>query len=64
MGANVRRARLALALTQEQLQNLSGVSQPTISRLERGLAPGLRLERLAAIIAALDQGDLRFLRAR
>jgi transcriptional regulator with XRE-family HTH domain len=30
-----------------------GVDQPTISRLERGMCPGISLPRLAAIVAAL-----------
>ncbi|WP_299009407.1 helix-turn-helix transcriptional regulator [uncultured Caulobacter sp.] len=37
VGRNVRKARLALGLTQEQLADLSGFSQQYISDLERGL---------------------------
>ncbi|PIB93103.1 transcriptional regulator [Caulobacter sp. FWC2] len=36
VGQNVRRARLALGLTQEQLAEQSGFSQQYLSDLERG----------------------------
>jgi len=36
VGTNVRKARVALSLTQEQLADLSGFSQQYISDLERG----------------------------
>jgi transcriptional regulator with XRE-family HTH domain len=37
-------ARIGQGLSQRQLERLCSVDQTTISRLERGLAPGLRLE--------------------
>jgi transcriptional regulator with XRE-family HTH domain len=52
-------ARVWQGLSQRQLEYLCRVDQTTISRLERGLAPGLRLERLATIMAVLGTTDLR-----
>jgi transcriptional regulator with XRE-family HTH domain len=60
VGGQVRTHRLLSAVSQSQLAALSSVSQPTISRLERGLAPGIRLERLAAIMVILEIPNLRF----
>ena len=60
IGGQVRIHRLEAAVSQTQLAVMSGVSQPTISRLERGLAPGLRLERVAAIMVILEIPNLRF----
>ena len=37
---------------------LSGVDQTTISRLENGLAPGLRLIRLVKILGPIGLGSL------
>jgi transcriptional regulator with XRE-family HTH domain len=59
VGRQVFFARVAQGLSQRQLERLCGVDQTTISRLERGLAPGLRLERLATIMAVLGISDLR-----
>jgi len=47
LGADVRRARWQ-----------SGVDQTTISRLENGLAPGLRLIRLVKILGPIGLGSL------
>jgi transcriptional regulator with XRE-family HTH domain len=63
-GGHVRRHRIAAGLSQSHLAALSGVSQPTISRIERGVAPGLRMERLAAIMVILDIPNLANLRWR
>jgi hypothetical protein len=41
-----------------QLERLSGVDQTTISRLENGLTPGLRLSLLAQIGMALPGSRL------
>jgi transcriptional regulator with XRE-family HTH domain len=41
-------------MTQAQLARLAGMHQTTLSRLERGRLEGLRLHRLAALIAVLD----------
>jgi transcriptional regulator with XRE-family HTH domain len=48
-------ARRRAGLTQRELGYRVGVHQSTISRLERGRLNGMRLKRLAAIVAALDQ---------
>jgi len=49
----VREARHVGGLTQRDLQDLSGVHQSMISRLENGLAPGMRIVALARIMAGL-----------
>ena len=54
LGQWIRQARVAAGMTQSQLARLAGVSQSTISRLERGRLEGLALFRLVAIIAVLD----------
>jgi len=59
VGRRVQFARLGHGLSQRQLEVLCQVDQTTISRLERGLAPGLRLERLATIMAVLEVVELR-----
>jgi len=45
--------RVGQGLSQRRLEALCGVDQSTICRLENGLAPGLRLDKLAKIIAVL-----------
>ncbi len=52
-GDRVRSDRVGRAWSQRELERRSGVDQTTISRLERGLAPGLRLEAFASILLAL-----------
>src|SRR5258705_4928191 len=54
LGRWIRESRIQAGMTQAQLARLAGVHQPTLSRLERGSLEGLRLHRLAAIIAVLD----------
>ncbi|MDP9481816.1 MAG: helix-turn-helix domain-containing protein [Chloroflexota bacterium] len=46
-------ARVGQGLSQRRLAALCSVDQSTICRLENGLAPGLRLDKLAKIIAVL-----------
>jgi transcriptional regulator with XRE-family HTH domain len=46
-------ARRRAGYTQSQLARISGVHQSTISRIERGKLDGMRLRRLAVLIAAL-----------
>ena len=53
LGAAAARRRNQLQLSQRKLAELVGLSQSTISRFERGLVPGLRLEHFAAILTVL-----------
>jgi transcriptional regulator with XRE-family HTH domain len=46
-------ARRRAGYSQTQLARISGVHQSTISRVERGRLDGMRLRRLAVLIAAL-----------
>lgn len=52
-GAKVRRGRELAHLTQRQVAAKSGVSQSVISRFERGLAPGMTVERFWRIATAI-----------
>src|SRR5215207_4244046 len=54
LGRGLLRARLGANLTQALLEELSGVDQTTISRLENGRLAGLRLRKVAALVAALN----------
>ena len=54
IGRIVRHRRQRLALSQRQLERLSGVDQSVISRLENGKLYGLRWARFARIVEALD----------
>lgn len=58
LGAAIREGRRQHGLTQMQLEALSGVDQTSISRLERGLAPGMKTSRLARILAVLPRSGL------
>lgn len=53
LGAMVKRRRHALGWSQRELARRTSLSQPVISRLERGILRGLKLKRLAAITAVL-----------
>ena len=55
IGRAVWEARRRAGLSQRQLGYRAGVHQSTISRLERGRLNGMRLQRLATIVAVLDQ---------
>jgi transcriptional regulator with XRE-family HTH domain len=55
IGRAVWEARRRAGLSQRQLGYRAGVHQSTISRLERGRLTGMRLQRLATIVAVLDQ---------
>ena len=59
IGTGVTLARRERQLSQRGLAALSGVDQGTISRLERGLAPGMRLESLARILVVLYAIEIR-----
>ncbi len=53
-GADVARLCVARGLSQRGLAARCDVDQGTISRMMRGLAPGLRLEAVARILLALE----------
>ena len=53
IGAAVRSARFARQLSQIRLELLTDIDQTTISRIENGRAPNVRLEYLARIIAVI-----------
>ena len=58
IGAWIKSARYAIHMTQQHLENVSGVDQTVISRLENGRLYSLRLVRLAAVVGALrDPGQ-------
>src|SRR3954467_2773881 len=52
-GRILRRARHCAGLSQQRLADLSGVSQTTISRLERGKAPRTPIDRVLVLQAVL-----------
>jgi hypothetical protein len=54
LGQAVRRARERSALSQRALEGLTGVDQTAISRMERGLVPGMALAKFARVAVALD----------
>jgi ribosome-binding protein aMBF1 (putative translation factor) len=53
LGRAILAARRRAGLSQRALAECCGVDQPSISRLERGMLPGISLRRLAAILARL-----------
>lgn len=54
-GMYVKRARYLASVTQQRLEELSGVDQGQISRLERALAPWTRAQDLVSIGTALGR---------
>jgi transcriptional regulator with XRE-family HTH domain len=54
-GMYVKRARYIARCTQTRLEELSGVDQGRISRLERGLSPTTRVEHLVPIASVLGR---------
>ena len=54
IGSGLRRARRERGWSQRDLANVAGVDQPLISRLENGIAPGIRYERFIRILWALE----------
>ncbi|HET7182728.1 MAG TPA: helix-turn-helix transcriptional regulator [Candidatus Limnocylindrales bacterium] len=60
-GRAILQLRLYWGFSQAELGRRAGVSQSTISRLEAGIAMGLSLRRMFAILRALRLGELRFL---
>jgi transcriptional regulator with XRE-family HTH domain len=59
LGQELRKARIGSALSQSELSGASGVDQGTISRLERGLAPGLRFATYGRLMEIVGGGDRR-----
>jgi predicted transcriptional regulator len=57
VGDLVRRRRQRFAISQRQLEHLSGVDQTVISRLENGKLRGLRWSRFADLVGALGESD-------
>lgn len=55
IGATLKERRLSARLTQRRLEELSGIDQTVISRLENGRQYGLRWSRYAILIAVLDE---------
>jgi len=53
IGSAIREARRRLAWSQRTLAHRSGLSQSSISRLEAGKAPTVRVSRLAHILIVL-----------
>ncbi len=54
VGAFVRASRLSRGMTQRQLAERAGVSERSVLSLEMGDATGIRLDKLMAILKALD----------
>ena len=54
-GQYVRRSRYLAGMSQVQLAKASGVEQGSISRLERGLAPAMKVERVVKLAAAMGR---------
>jgi transcriptional regulator with XRE-family HTH domain len=54
LGRGIFERRRQFGLSQRALSAHAHVPQSTISRLERGLAPGTTMRRLGALINALD----------
>ena len=54
LGAQLIRLRAEAGWSQRDLAARCGLDQSTISRIERGRAPGMRLASFARIIRALD----------
>ncbi|CAN5574171.1 hypothetical protein BH23CHL6_BH23CHL6_08690 [soil metagenome] len=52
-GALVRRCREGAGMSQRRVAAKSNISQSVISRFERGLAPGMTVERLVRISTAI-----------
>lgn len=60
-GQNLRQARVAVGLTQAELARKAGLSENTISRLERGLC-GMSALTFIALVNALDTRPAHLLR--
>ena len=58
IGRRVRHLRMAMGLSQRALAAMTDIDQSVISRFENGLAPGMRVDKAAAILAALGADRL------
>ncbi len=56
LGRQVLGARRHAALSQRQVEALTGIDQTTIVRIEHGKATGLPLRRLAILLVAINAG--------
>lgn len=54
LGARLRAQRVALSLTQAEVAHRAGVSRGFVTELERGKRPRAELNRVLAVIGALD----------
>jgi predicted XRE-type DNA-binding protein len=54
LGAQVRAVRIQSSLTQRQVEDLTGIDQSTVSRLENGKGSNMPLGRFAALLVAID----------
>jgi transcriptional regulator with XRE-family HTH domain len=55
LGQYVRRSRYYAEKSQAHLSGESGVTQSMLSRLERGMAPGMRVDKLLALASVLGR---------
>ncbi|MBA2315157.1 MAG: helix-turn-helix transcriptional regulator [Chloroflexi bacterium] len=58
LGAWLKMSRRVSGMTQQHLENLTGIDQTTLSRLENGRLRSLRLMRLARLVGALHDPRL------
>ena len=54
IGGQVKATRIAASLTQMQLEELTGIDQTSISRLETGKGAAMRLDRFSTLLMAID----------
>jgi len=52
-GQYVKRARYLAGMSQDEAEKASGVDQGSISRLERGLAPAMKVERIVKLASGI-----------
>lgn len=64
IGTAIREARRALGLRQIDVAARAGITQPHVSRIERGVRPYAALATLAAVAAAVDVQLAAFIEAR
>jgi DNA-binding XRE family transcriptional regulator len=60
VGARFRNARIRAGLSQRRVADLAGVSQSSVSRLERGVSGGMRTEVLLRIAISIPGLPLGF----